>query len=185
MTELNAGQKYRGTSRQGRFSRVGSCGGRGAPELTAIYQVRTQLRQLKFSTAGVTGEEEEGWETTLYARYRCDEPALEIACSREIVDGVASNELIIEEPPIGPIYLLIDGASGRGGSFELSVEETPIEACQNGEDDDGDGIVDYPNDPGCTSERDLDETSPRPSPSCANQVDDDADGLITTSRYRL
>jgi len=33
----------------------------------------------------------------------------------------------------------------------------------NGKDDDGDGKVDYPNDPGCTSSTDTDETDAAPS----------------------
>ena len=51
--ELKGGQRYRGNSQQGRFSRVGSCGGRGAPELTALYQVRERLRQLRFVTRSI------------------------------------------------------------------------------------------------------------------------------------
>ncbi len=176
--ELVNDQVYRGSSRQGRFLRQASCGGQGAPELTAIYQVRKRLRQVRFSTAAVPNEEGVGWETTLYARRRCDESAQEIACSREPVDGIAENELIINEPPLGPIYLLIDGASGRGGEFELSVVETPIEACQNGTDDDDDGTIDFPLDPGCQSPRDEDESSPLTPPQCANGIDDDADDLI-------
>lgn len=33
-------------------------------------------------------------------------------------------------------------------------------ACNNSIDDDGDGLTDYPNDPGCTSDTDIDETDP-------------------------
>jgi len=33
----------------------------------------------------------------------------------------------------------------------------PPPACSNGSDDDGDGLTDYPNDPGCTSSSDTDE----------------------------
>ena len=176
--ELVDGQIYRGSSRQGRFYRQGSCGGRGAPELTAIYQVHERVRRLIFQTKAIEGEEDQGWETTLYTRKRCDESQLELACHREPSDGVAFNELIIEDPPLGPLYLLIDGASGQGGTFELKVTEVPIEACQNTEDDDGDGLVDYPIDPGCESSLDPDETSPDPLPACANGLDDDADALV-------
>ena len=179
--ELVSGSSYRGSSRQGRFVREGSCGGRGAPELTALYQVRQRVRSITFRTRGVdeSGQAQEGgWETALYARTRCDEPQLEVACAREAVDGVAYNELTLEDPPLGPLYLLIDGATGRGGDFELSVEEVPIEACQNQIDDDGDGRVDFPDDPGCEAFIDEDETSPSPLPECADQVDNDADELI-------
>jgi hypothetical protein len=44
----------------------------------------------------------------------------------------------------------------------------PAPACSNGKDDDGDGRIDYPADPGCTSSADTDEfnstTPPPPSP---------------------
>ena len=59
----------------------------------------------------------------------------------------------------------------------------PAAACANGRDDDGDGKVDYPNDPGCSSSSDNDEynapTPPPPtSPACSNGKDDDADGKV-------
>ena len=176
--ELLNGGIYQGSSRQGRFYRKASCGGQGAPELTALYQVREPIRRLRFVTKAIAGEEPQGWETTLYVRKRCDEPLQEIACQREEVDGVAYNELIIENPPVGPLYLLIDGASGQGGSFELLVEEVSIEACQNGVDDDDDGAIDFPFDPGCESPNDQDESSPTSLPQCANEIDDDLDMLI-------
>jgi uncharacterized protein YkwD len=43
----------------------------------------------------------------------------------------------------------------------------PAPACSNGKDDDGDGRIDYPADPGCTSAADTDEfnsTTPPPPP---------------------
>ncbi len=47
---------------------------------------------------------------------------------------------------------------GGGGT------STPKPACSNGKDDDGDGKIDYPNDPGCDSPSDTDETDPTPPP---------------------
>jgi hypothetical protein len=55
-------------------------------------------------------------------------------------------------------------------------------ACQDGEDNDGDGLFDFPFDPGCMDGNDGDEADDCPSgplcPACANEVDDDADGDI-------
>jgi hypothetical protein len=55
-------------------------------------------------------------------------------------------------------------------------------ACNDGIDNDGDGKTDYPNDPGCTSPTDNDETDTCPSgptcPVCGNGIDDDGDGFI-------
>jgi large repetitive protein len=52
--------------------------------------------------------------------------------------------------------------------------------CEDGVDDDGDGKNDYPDDPGCTSPTDDDESDTCPSgatcPACANGLDDDGDG---------
>ncbi|MGE0403721.1 MAG: hypothetical protein AB7T06_43845, partial [Kofleriaceae bacterium] len=51
-------------------------------------------------------------------------------------------------------------------------------ACNNGMDDDSDGATDYPNDPGCDTPSDDDETDPATAPVCANGADDDTDGLM-------
>ncbi|MFP2930703.1 hypothetical protein ACLESO_37000 [Pyxidicoccus sp. 3LG] len=48
--------------------------------------------------------------------------------------------------------------------------------CGDGFDNDGDGKVDYPAEPGCDSVDDDDETDPATPPACANGVDDDGDG---------
>ena len=53
--------------------------------------------------------------------------------------------------------------------------------CENGVDDDGDGKVDWPADPGCTDGADNDEyNSPPPPPrrQCSDGVDNDGDGKI-------
>ena len=60
--------------------------------------------------------------------------------------------------------------AGDGCSATCQVEDE----CQNGVDDDGDGLVDYPADPGCTSAVDFLEKEPtRP---CDDGVDNDGDG---------
>lgn len=42
----------------------------------------------------------------------------------------------------------------------------PSYACSNGIDDDGDGKIDYPADPGCTSSSDTNETDAPPQSNC-------------------
>ena len=56
----------------------------------------------------------------------------------------------------------------------------PAAACADGVDNDGDGRVDYPADPGCSSPSDNDEsnTAPPPAPACSDTRDNDADGRI-------
>ncbi len=55
----------------------------------------------------------------------------------------------------------------------------PTSACSNGLDDDGDGKVDYPADPGCSSSTDTNEyNAPPAAAACGNGLDDDADGKV-------
>jgi hypothetical protein len=47
----------------------------------------------------------------------------------------------------------------------LACNQPPAAACADGQDNDGDGKTDYPNDPGCSSTADTDETDPAPPPT--------------------
>ena len=51
----------------------------------------------------------------------------------------------------------------------------PVAICSDGQDNDGDGQVDFPADLGCGAEGDPDETDPA---QCANGRDDDGDGQV-------
>jgi outer membrane protein OmpA-like peptidoglycan-associated protein len=51
----------------------------------------------------------------------------------------------------------------------------PVAICADGQDNDGDGQIDFPADPGCSAADDGDETDP---PACADGKDNDSDGLI-------
>jgi hypothetical protein len=50
-------------------------------------------------------------------------------------------------------------------------------ACADGIDNDGDGVVDFPVEPGCDTADDDVETDPVPAPACGNGLDDDLDGF--------
>ena len=54
----------------------------------------------------------------------------------------------------------------------------PIPQCFNQLDDDGDGIIDYPFEPGCIGKGDDDEADPRVLAACANGRDDDEDAIV-------
>jgi hypothetical protein len=56
------------------------------------------------------------------------------------------------------------------------TDAAPGPRCSNGLDDDADGLVDFPNDPGCTSPADDDEVEVRPE--CADGADNDGDALV-------
>ena len=51
----------------------------------------------------------------------------------------------------------------------------PVLVCSDGVDNDGDGLIDFPADPGCTAVDDVDETDP---PQCSDGKDNDGDGLV-------
>ena len=55
--------------------------------------------------------------------------------------------------------------------IDISDRETP--ECDDGIDNDGDGKVDYPADPGCSSKNDDDESD---LPECSDGIDNDGDG---------
>lgn len=65
------------------------------------------------------------------------------------------------------------GGDGNGYSVFNFVERKP--QCSDGIDNDSDGKIDYPNDPGCYSADDDDE---RDMPACNDGVDNDGDGKI-------
>jgi cysteine-rich repeat protein len=64
-----------------------------------------------------------------------------------------------------------NSVAGDGCSPSCAIEDE----CSNGVDDDGDGLVDFPNDAGCTSATDFLETEA--THLCDDGLDNDADGL--------
>ena len=58
---------------------------------------------------------------------------------------------------------------GSGFTCELPV-------CSDLEDNDGDGLIDYPFDPGCSSPDGDDEQNPNPVTECSDGIDNDLDG---------
>lgn len=75
------------------------------------------------------------------------------------------------------------GGLVTGGTFFLDdisvVDETTqsLFECGDGLDNDSDGLIDFPSDPGCASASDDDEFN-IPLPECSDGVDNDFDGLI-------
>jgi len=60
------------------------------------------------------------------------------------------------------------------GAWTVTNAQTPLAACSDGIDNEGDGLVDFPADLGCTDAADLDEVDP---PACSDGRDNDGDGL--------
>ena len=65
--------------------------------------------------------------------------------------------------------------------FEVSSLEMPTSACADTLDNDNDGLTDYPNDPGCESADDTDETDPTPTLA----ADFNADNTVNIFDYNL
>ena len=173
--ELTEGLTLRGNSGRGTFQHQGSCGGNGAAEVVFTYRLDRPVEALELTTS----LPDNALETALYVRRDCVDPASELHCVREpLADGVAANTLRLESPPPGVYFFFLDGATGMSGTFAVRLEAVPLAACLNGEDDDGDGRIDYPDEPGCDTYDDRDETDPEIRPACGNDEDDDGDGEI-------
>ena len=76
--------------------------------------------------------------------------------------------------------LEIKATATAPGELESELSEacevTAQRACSDGLDNDGDGFIDFPGDPGCDSASDSDETDPPPA-ECADGIDNDGDGV--------
>ena len=78
--------------------------------------------------------------------------------------------------PLAPtLYTLVFLVGALGACGSNSNNGKP--QCSDGIDNDGDGLIDFPADPGCTSPEDDSENSP-PSPQCSDGRDNDNDGKI-------
>lgn len=63
------------------------------------------------------------------------------------------------------VAVIVKGASGM---YPASSPPPPKNQCEDAADNDGDGKIDYPTDPGCASITDNDETDPAPPTGTAN-----------------
>ncbi|MGI8662310.1 MAG: fibronectin type III domain-containing protein [Acidimicrobiales bacterium] len=82
--------------------------------------------------------------------------------------------------PVTPVAACIENAPAVGHLSVSALSEcnpSLIFQCNNGKDDDGDGHVDYPDDPGCSSYDDNSENSEFPPALCSDGLDNDGDGL--------
>ncbi|MCA9666157.1 MAG: DUF11 domain-containing protein [Myxococcales bacterium] len=83
-------------------------------------------------------------------------------------------------PPLygGQIVTATATAPGKLVSLPSSpVTVLTLPKCSDGIDNDNDGLIDFPADPGCSSPTDSTEDDP-PTPECSDGVDNDNDGLI-------
>ena len=187
------------------YPNVSPCGGGGSSGIdVAAYELH--LTEPKVIVASTAGSE---IDTVLDIRgAACNAADSELACNDNDANLTSSKIAYSAQP--GTYYILVETRSGAAGNFMLTVQQLAGEGtactdtsecgpglvcriphggtemscekpvCNDGRDDDGDGKIDYPSDPGCTSPDDTDETDDCPSgagcPACANGVDDDNDG---------
>jgi len=74
-----------------------------------------------------------------------------------------------------------DAGSALATAARVTVDYVPdcaasIDQCSDGVDNDLDGKVDYPEEPGCATPFDADEVDPAVPPACSDGIDDDGDG---------
>ena len=71
-----------------------------------------------------------------------------------------------------------DADFGRDVYVKELGASAPLPQCSDGVDNDGDGLTDFPNDPGCSSPTDESESpNPPPAAQCSDGIDNDNDGL--------
>lgn len=98
---------------------------------------------------------------------------------QETADGISVDALVITvlaaagEDPVERVTI---GHAETGG-LVCGAAATPPE-CSDGADNDGDGQIDHPNDPGCDSPEDDSEID---LPECSDTIDNDGDGKIDFS----
>ncbi len=177
-----------------------ACRNNLAPEQVLLFTLRDPVDRLRIDTRGSSFD-------TLLGVYRDCAGLDEVACNDDIGDGLSASEVIVDQPPVGDYFIVVDGFAESAGPFVVNVRAEvpdgapcvePVEGepapalgcgrgricragvctvalCANGRDDDGDGVIDHPNEPGCESPTDDDETDPEVPPQCADGVDNDFD----------
>ena len=95
--------------------------------------------------------------------------------------GILFARGVFTDQPTDTSLMDTQGLGNLGHIVDLFAYRNDILAiidqpdCDDGLDDDGDGLTDYPDDPGCIDEFDTDERGA--SFECDNGIDDDTDGF--------
>jgi hypothetical protein len=185
---------------EGAPSLLEACRSNNAPEQVFIFTLNQPVSLLEFSTKGSAVD------TYLSIRRVCDDVSSELACNDDINNQDRSSLIQLSSPPLGDYFIIIDAFGDTQGRMVLNTQaliedgqacSTDANAqsiiscglgslciegicqksiCSDGIDNNGNGIFDYPNDPGCDSARDQDETVPEILPACADGLDNDRDG---------
>lgn len=171
-----------------------------APEAVHAYKVPVTLEKLRF-------ELDPSFPAVFSVRRGICDGGPEVGCVGNTSGAATRGVITIDDPPVGTTYFaVIDGDFAAAGNYVIrAIGELPggaactagdlqlvctdgftcggggtcvPTACNDDADNDGDGDLDYPNDPGCSSISDTAEIDPVPAPDCGNGIDDDGDGHI-------
>jgi hypothetical protein len=185
---------------------VSPCGGGGGSPARAYVLHLTQPKVVEISTDDSTTTADTIIDLR---SKNCMEAAAEIACSDDISATNTRSSLLeplaagsyyiivsgIDSATSGPFRLQVKLYNGEGTQCTTVgdcgpglVCRTPVgmssnvcsrPVCDDGLDDDNDGKIDFPNDPGCASPDDTDEMDDCPNgpncPECSDGVDNDND----------
>lgn len=119
------------------------------------------------------------FDTVLYVREAACRGGAQLACNDDTTGcntaaGEKGSRVTLPVTAGQTYFLVVDGANGAAGAFRLNVSgPAPPPACADGVDNDGDGSVDFPADPGCTSAADDSEQA-----ECSDGIDNDGDGAF-------
>ena len=194
--DISGQSRLRGNLSVESGSFAGQCGGQAGHEMVFLYRVPPGKPLSNLIIRGRAGF----YDAILYVRDACD-AATEVECT-------TSGRLELGPQPEGEkIWIFLDHNQSESITYRLDIEailQPEAEcggdgflcpdgltcqlgrdgyrclsaACDDGIDNDDDGRIDYPHDPGCASPEDEDEDDPLAAPMCSNGYDDDGDGLI-------
>ena len=198
--DVSARRQIQGTTSGRRSALQASCRANTAPEAPFLFTLRRPVLALRLDTVG------SAFDTVLSVRTDCADDAAEIACNDDRAEFERTSALLIEDPPLGDYYVIVDGFRSTSGAFTLNLraelplgsaceldDQSPYQCalgalcvdgtcqqaqCANQIDDDMDGLVDFPEEPGCDSPDDDDETDPALPPECSDGQDNNFNGLI-------
>lgn len=182
---------------------MNACRQNQAPEVAFLFTLDRPVASLRLSTAGsafdtlLSVRRDCADETTELA---CDDDAEAHAPAR-------TSEVTLLDPAPGHYAIILDGFLEERGPYVLTIRaalppgapcpeaDAPpaltcpdghlcregacaVAACADGLDNDEDGRVDWPADPGCAAPESDDEVDPASPPACADGLDNDGDGLV-------
>jgi hypothetical protein len=148
-----------------------ACAGNGAPDV--VYVIRNPTRQtITLDTEG------SAYDTALIV-FRGDCASGPIACDDDGGTGTNSRLVLANAEP-GNYFVVVDGWNGARGAFQLRVSLGTTEICDNGTDDDGDGLVDCADRADCGASPICMMCMPTgpeaDARTCSDGLDDDCDG---------